>query len=113
MLSETERSRVQISPGPPLFGNKKKKPLKRERLKNILLDPVYVGRPALIGVAVIDETLRYVDDETFNKCKELLDTKKDQKGMSVLTQLALKYDDRGMQWIFGRRYPQIYASIPI
>jgi len=33
--------------------------------------------------------------------------------MSVLTQLALKYDDRGMQWIFGRRYPQIYASIPI
>jgi DNA invertase Pin-like site-specific DNA recombinase len=69
------------------------KPLKRERLKNILLDPVYVGRPTLMGVAVIDETLRYIDDETFNKCKEeLLDTKKDQKGMNVLTQLALKYD---------------------
>jgi DNA invertase Pin-like site-specific DNA recombinase len=76
------------------YGEILDRPLKRGRLKNLLMDPVYIGQPVLMGVSVVDERLRYIDDETFNKCKELLKAKKEQKPekLNTLIQLALKYD---------------------
>jgi DNA invertase Pin-like site-specific DNA recombinase len=72
------------------------KPLKRSRLKHILSDPVYVGRPTLMGVTLIDESLRYIDDETFIECQKLLRTEVEEKRglnkLSTIAQLALTYD---------------------
>jgi DNA invertase Pin-like site-specific DNA recombinase/transposase-like protein len=72
------------------------KPLTRSRLKHILSDPVYVGRPTLMGVTLIDELLRYIDDETFIECQKLLRTKVEEKRglnkLSTIAQLALTYD---------------------
>jgi DNA invertase Pin-like site-specific DNA recombinase len=49
------------------------KPLKRGRLRHILLDPVYVGRPTHMEATILDESLRFIDDETFRKVKAILD----------------------------------------
>jgi len=70
--------------------------LTRSRLKCILSDPVYVGRPTFMGVTVIDESLRYIDDETFNECQKLLGIEAEEKRglnkLSTIAQLALTYD---------------------
>jgi hypothetical protein len=50
------------------------KPLKRGRLRHILLDPVYVARPTHMEATILDESLRFIDDETFEKVKAILDT---------------------------------------
>lgn len=45
------------------------RPLSRDVIKRVLSDPVYVGRPSFLGETVIDESLRYIDDATFEKCR--------------------------------------------
>jgi len=78
------------------YGKILNKMLTRSRLKRILSDPVYVGRPTFMGVTVIDESLRYVDDETFYECQKLLrieaEEKRELNKLSTIAQLALTYD---------------------
>jgi DNA invertase Pin-like site-specific DNA recombinase len=76
------------------YGSMLSKPITRDKVKRILTNPVYVGRPSFGGATLIDEQLRYIDDETFNKCQDLLGTRKitDQKKPRTLAQLALCYD---------------------
>lgn len=64
------------------------KPLKRGRLRHLLLDSVYVGRPTLMEATVEDETLRYIDDETYEKCRALLIAERKQEKVSPIAQLV-------------------------
>ncbi len=49
--------------------------LERSHIKRILRDPVYIGRPEHLGVVVEDPSLAFVDNETFCKCQEILNSK--------------------------------------
>lgn len=74
-----------------IFGNS----LKRDRLKHLLLDPVYIGSPTFMGVTIADDSLRYVDDYTFTKCQKLLNKNRKNiasRDLSTLAKLVDVYD---------------------
>ncbi len=47
-------------------------PLSRSRIKRILSDPVYVGRPEHLGDVVVDHSLAFVGEDEFRKSQEIL-----------------------------------------
>ena len=49
-------------------------PLTRARIKRILSDPVYIGKPEHLGQVVLDASLAYVDEETFFESLETLES---------------------------------------
>ena len=64
-----------------LFCSFLKKPLKRDQVKRILRNPLYMGKPKLSGAviaemfpeAVVDDpSLRYVTEDVFAKAQEII-----------------------------------------
>ncbi len=47
-------------------------PLSRSKIKRILSDPVYVGRPEHLGEVVNDHSLAFVEEDEFRKSQEIL-----------------------------------------
>lgn len=75
------------------YGKVLNKPLKRGRLRHLLSDPVYIGHPTLMQTVVIDESLRFVQDEIFNECQKLLKKEEQKpKESSTIAKLALTYE---------------------
>ncbi|MEM3714808.1 MAG: recombinase family protein [Nitrososphaeria archaeon] len=74
------------------------RPLSRDVIKRVLSDPVYVGHPSFLGETVIDESLRYIDDATFEKCRSFMHDNSSningsvQQKSSTLAQLTQVYD---------------------
>lgn len=71
------------------------KPLTRDVVKRVLADPVYAGHPSHMGETVVDENLRYVDDEVFNEVQTIIkgnESREKENRKNVQTLLASTYD---------------------
>lgn len=51
-------------------------PIKYHQIDRILEDPIYIGKPSCKDVVVEDPNLQFIDEEKFNKTKNLLKEKK-------------------------------------
>lgn len=47
-------------------------PLSRSRVRSMLSDPVYVGRPQHVGETIFDPSLSFVDEESYDKVQGIL-----------------------------------------
>jgi len=54
------------------FGGLLAKALNPDRVRRVVSDPVYIGKPEHMGAVVIDPNLAFIDEETFRKSREIL-----------------------------------------
>jgi site-specific DNA recombinase len=79
------------------------KPLTHQQIRQVICDPVYVGKPQFAEkVAVEDQSLAYVDPETFRMAQEIsgrIRRKRSRKRTDVLQDLLEKYGPEVLEFI--------------
>lgn len=85
------------------------KPVDSNRLKRVLTDPVYVGRPRYRDAVVEDPNLKFIDDELFSKTQAILGemSKKREK------KKERKVDLEDLTKIFGLNYAERVLPVAV
>jgi DNA invertase Pin-like site-specific DNA recombinase len=61
------------------YGEKLNIKIKPSHIEAILTDSVYVGRAEHLGVVVVDHMLAFVDEETFRRCQDIINSRKQKQ----------------------------------
>lgn len=79
------------------------KPLTHQQIRQVICDPVYVGKPQFAGkVTVEDQSLAYVDPETFRRAQEIsgrIRRKRSRKKQDTLQDLVKEYGPDVLEFI--------------
>jgi hypothetical protein len=78
------------------------KPLRRDQIRKMLTDPIYVGRPQHLGEIVLDASLAFVSEEEFGKVQGIVNQigeKHNAKKLRVVRHLVQTYGISALQFL--------------